>query len=251
MKAIDLKKVVSGKKSNENAEFQRALNAHGAKLLVDGQYGPKTRLAAAAFQKKQGFIGKGADGLPGPLTFKLLGLSQIKQPSVPAKAVTAAKAVIAKVTGANYEKQAEPAANYTRVWHRGALVNIRTRTLLSRAEEIYGKPFAITQGSYSKGVSASAGTHDGGGALDLSISGMDAYKMQLALRKAGFAAWVRTPAQGFSYHIHALAIGDRDMAWLARSQVKSYFIKRDGLARNGSDNTEHRWPTWVDRYRGK
>lgn len=37
--------------------------------VIDGIYGSRTRAAVAAFQRKQGWSGSGADGLMGPLTY--------------------------------------------------------------------------------------------------------------------------------------------------------------------------------------
>jgi hypothetical protein len=69
------------------------------------------------------------------------------------------------------------------------------------------------------------------------------------LRKVGFAAWHRTPAQGFVHHIHACAIGDREMAPLARQQVQSYFNGRNGLSGNGPDtNAPRPYPAWASKY---
>jgi hypothetical protein len=59
----------------------------------------------------------------------------------------------------------------------------------------------------------------------------------LALRKAGFAAWHRTPAQGpWPDHVHAVLIGHPDLAPAAQRQVTAYLNGRDGLADNGLDD---------------
>jgi hypothetical protein len=106
------------------------------------------------------------------------------------------------------------------------------------------------QGSYSTGVVASRGTHDGGGALDIASAGQsDADKtiMIKALRMAGFAAWNRFPPK-FVLHIHAIAIGDRDLAPLAATQVKDYFLHKDGLAGDGPDpdsEAGYPFPDWA------
>mgnify|MGYP001238726216 CR=1 FL=1 len=96
----------------------------------------------------------------------------------------------------------------------------------------------VTQGSYNRGgVAASAGTHDGGGVIDMRVIGLGAAErgaLVRALRQAGFAAWVRQPPT-FSWHIHAVAIGDPDLSRSARAQVAAYFRGRDGLARAGAD----------------
>lgn len=61
-----------GEHSDNVATMQAALNSYGAKLLVDGKFGPKTKDALSKFQKSQGLPGS---GVPGVKTFKLLGLS--------------------------------------------------------------------------------------------------------------------------------------------------------------------------------
>lgn len=53
---------------------QAAINkATGAKLTVDGQWGPKTRNAYTAWQLSLGFRGKDADGMPGKKSLAALG----------------------------------------------------------------------------------------------------------------------------------------------------------------------------------
>lgn len=53
---------------------QRALNAKaGARLTIDGVYGPSTRAAYAAWQRRQGLRGNDADGIPGLQTLTALG----------------------------------------------------------------------------------------------------------------------------------------------------------------------------------
>lgn len=97
----------------------------------------------------------------------------------------------------------------------------------------------VTQGSYSRSVKASAGTHDGGGALDLSVvglSGTQRARLVRALREAGFAAWLRLRGPAFKIdHVHALAIGDPDLPGAAARQVEAYFNGRDGLKGNRRD----------------
>jgi hypothetical protein len=145
----------------------------------------------------------------------------------------------------------EPAHDYARLTYGGKTVNVRTRAMLRLAAAWAGVDIILTQGSYNRGVAASAGTHDGGGCVDVDVSGWGSAKrasVVQALRKAGFAAWLRTPAQGFAYHIHASAIGDREMSGIAREQVQSYFNGRNGLASNGPTEGETHWPNWADKY---
>jgi phage-related protein len=92
---------------------------------------------------------------------------------------------------------------------------------------------SITQGEYSNG-SLSAGTHTGGGVIDIAAGPGD-YAMVSKLRAAGFAAWLRTPAEGFAYHIHAVLMNHPDLSPQARSQVASYLAGGNGLANGGPD----------------
>jgi hypothetical protein len=125
-------------------------------------------------------------------------------------------------------------------------VNVRTREMLQRAQFIMRNKFGhenfdfgVVQGSYSSAVSASGGTHDRGGALDIHTRTLprgtvdDAVK---ALRMAGFAAWSRGRGHdSFDPHIHAIAIGDRELSTAARNQVNEYFAGGDGLVGSSPD----------------
>jgi hypothetical protein len=114
-------------------------------------------------------------------------------------------------------------------------------------------PAYVTQGSYNRGgVSASAGTHDGGGAIDLNVAGLSSserHALVRALREAGFAAWLRKRPTFSMDHVHAIAIGDPDLPAGARSQVADYFAGRDGLA--GRRRDPHGGPVlkaWMARF---
>lgn len=126
-----------------------------------------------------------------------------------------------------------------KVLFRGFAFDPRTVEMIKWAEAKAGFRFRITQGSYSEGVAASAGTHDGGGAADFSVRLLlpaKRTKMLNALKDAGFAAWYRTKSDGFtSNHIHAIAIGCTDLAPLAKSQVSDYDKHRDGLKGHNFD----------------
>ncbi len=136
----------------------------------------------------------------------------------------------------------QPPDDYTRIWVNGEQFNARTIAMLDRAQVLYSGQGgiidfrrAITQGSYNAGaVAASFGTHDGGGAVDLSVRSPVDYsiltdeipRMIHALRIAGFAAWVREENElydGSVIHIHAIAIGDRELSEAARAQIDGRF----------------------------
>lgn len=155
-----------------------------------------------------------------------------------------------------------PGHNYDLVRFRGATMNKRTRQLLRRAERImrlhfehHGFRFEVTQGSYNDGrVSASGSTHDGGGALDIRTRGhrrkvVD--DMVRAMRMAGFAAWSRGRGHdNFAPHIHAIAIGDRELSRGAANQVGDFARGRSGLSAGGADPDAELGaapPRWAER----
>jgi hypothetical protein len=142
----------------------------------------------------------------------------------------------------------KPPDDYTRVDINGSILNQRTLAMLMHAQELYGGEiqltgYGVTQGSYSTGVSASFGTHDGGGAVDLSVLRQGTYTvlwddidpLLRALRAAGFAAWLREYGELYAdspIHIHAIAIGDRELSAAAAEQLTGpagYFRGYSGL----------------------
>jgi hypothetical protein len=142
----------------------------------------------------------------------------------------------------------KPPEDYTRVEVDGMTINQRTLAMLTHAQELYGgeleiNGYAITQGSYSSSVDASFGTHLGGGAVDLSVLRRDTYTVLWddieplirALRAAGFAAWLRDYGElhaASPIHIHAIAIGDRELSEPAQAQLTGeagYFHGYTGL----------------------
>src|SRR5690606_27496593 len=131
-------------------------------------------------------------------------------------------------------------------------VNERTKAMLKEAERKSGENLALTQGSYHPGNGNSAGTHDGGGVVDISIRGVsDVNGAVKALRQVGFAAWHRTPAQGFDHHIHAVAVSDTDMSPEAQAQVGDYYKGLNGLAGHGKDDgPKVKKVTWEQYKRG-
>ena len=145
-----------------------------------------------------------------------------------------------------------PPDDYTHVMQGYAEFNARTLAMLDHAQALYSAQggsadfrLAITQGSYNGGVEASFGTHDGGGAVDLSVRSRVDWSvledeidpMLAALRTAGFAAWLRAPDvlyPGSPIHIHAIAIGDAELSPAARDQIDGpfgYLRGYDGLPR--------------------
>ena len=148
----------------------------------------------------------------------------------------------------------KPPEDYARVLVNGEQLNDRTLAMLDHAQELFRAEgglinfrTAIMQGSYNPGgVAASFGTHDGGGAVDLSVRDLQNHQvmaaeiapMLRALRFAGFAAWLRDADvlyPGSPIHIHAIAIGDAELSDAAREQIDGtfgYLRGYDGLPRD-------------------
>lgn len=149
-----------------------------------------------------------------------------------------------------------PPEDYAKDTARGVTLNKRTLAMLVAAEGIYGKKIPLTQGSYNAGgVGASAGTHDGGGAIDVNLNGLSEEQINMlvkSLRMAGFAAWHRVPSEGpWAAHVHAIAIGDKEMSSGAADQVKAYFNGKNGLSGNGPDTSPdigRPIPEWAKQY---
>ena len=147
----------------------------------------------------------------------------------------------------------------TRVTWRGHTFDARTRDMLVELDRLAGPlvPIRPTQGSYSTGVEASAGTHSGGGACDLSAKDLTPGQIKVVVflaRRIGFAAWHRSPSEGpWPAHIHLIARGCPDLAPGARRQVEAYDKGLSGLASGRRD--KHRWlkapvTTWEEYDRG-
>lgn len=136
----------------------------------------------------------------------------------------------------------QPPELYDRLQLDFASVNLRTLAMLDHAQELYRAEGGIIhlrdsvmQGSYNPGrVAASFGTHDGGGALDISVREIgtgviltnEIKPLLRALRLAGFAAWLRDVDElykGSPIHIHAIAIGDAELSEAARGQIDGPF----------------------------
>ncbi|MCZ7375154.1 peptidoglycan-binding domain-containing protein [Micromonospora sp. WMMC250] len=198
---------------------------------VDGYFGTVTISAYAAYQRSLGYSGLAANGLPGTTSLTKLGQN--------------------RYTVGN------PIGPGGKVQRDGQVVNARTQAMLTEAQRLLGYALVLEQGSYNPGGDpTSAGTHDGGGVVDIAVTGMTAAKrtaVARALRQVGFAAWVRNPSQGdWPWHIHATAINDTDLSSQAQHQVGDYYLGLNGLANQGPDDGP-RIPirTWEQYQRGQ
>ena len=142
----------------------------------------------------------------------------------------------------------KPPDDYNRVEVNSWTINQRTLAMLIHTQELYGgeleiSGYAITQGSYHDNGAASFGTHLGGGVVDLSVLRRGTYTVLWddveplvhALRAAGFAAWLRQYGELYAdspIHIHAIAIGDKELSQPAQEQLTGaagYFRGYNGL----------------------
>lgn len=196
---------------------------------VDGYFGTETVKSYTRLQVSLGYHGLAANGIPGSASLTTLGSGRF---TVGHRIAPGAK-----------------------VQRNGYVVNTRTQAMLTEAERLLGRRLVLEQGSYNPGGDpTSAGTHDGGGVVDIAVDAMTAATRSAvvrALRQVGFAAWVRSPAQGdWPWHIHAAAISDTDLSSPAQHQVGDYYLGLNGLA-NGAPDDGPRVPirTWEEYLR--
>lgn len=253
MAAVDTAAFVEGSRGNQPSLgddpstklVQRALTAKGFRVLVDGRYSRDTTKAYAKYQRSIGYRGIDANGIPGTGSLARLGKGRFRIDNV-------------VEIGSRHDK------------YGSKRVNSRTKLMLTAADRAVPWKITVTQSSYcvlekAGCAKASAGTHDGGGAIDikaLSLSKTERWRTVQALRSVGFAAWLRVPSQCggcWPTHIHAVAIGDTDMwqkngKYTNRDQVGDYFVGRNGLAKHKADDTpaKYRVPfiTW-EQYTAK
>lgn len=140
--------------------------------------------------------------------------------------------------------------------YEGGLFDDRTLAMYHEVERLCaakGLQIFVAQGGFNAGgVAASAGTHDRA-AVDVSgsiLSPDERWTVVTAMRRVGFAAWIRTPAEGFAWHIHGVPING-DLSTAARAQVVQYSKHQNGLAGAGPDDgpTGYYDATW-EKYSG-
>jgi hypothetical protein len=113
-------------------------------------------------------------------------------------------------------------------WHGGRFTQ-RFRNTLEQAQKLAGTFINVIQGGFRPATSYS-GTSHRGDAIDTSWRS----SVLSGLRRAGVAAWHRTPAQGFSHHIHGVPLPGRGFpggsgVW----QAQDYLRGGNGLAAGG------------------
>ncbi|HEY5820779.1 MAG TPA: peptidoglycan-binding domain-containing protein [Propionibacteriaceae bacterium] len=236
MGAVDTAAFVEGYRGNQLALgddpstklVQQALTKKGFKVKADGRFTRETTAAYLKYQRSIGYRGIDANGIPGPESLTKLGKGRFTVTNI---------VQIGSRTDRYGSKR----------------VNTRTRLMLAAADRSVPWTITVTQGSYcvlekSGCAKASAGTHDGGGSIDINASSLtktQRWETVRALRSVGFAAWLRVPSQCggcWPTHIHAVAIGDTDMwqkngKYTNRDQVADYYVGRNGLSTHKADDT--------------
>jgi len=132
---------------------------------------------------------------------------------------------------------------YDRCRWRNYKFNYRTKAAVMELESRLGVPVTVLQGSYNAGaVGASGGTHDGGGAVDIMVWGLDPRVVENRARRIGFALWHRPKlvVNGkliWDEHYHGILMADKEMSPAAKWQIDEYLNTPggDGLTGNNAD----------------
>jgi hypothetical protein len=165
-----------------------------------------------------------------PLSF---GNINYGQQTAPGSYYSSTQGSVAAATGADTSIPPPLSTSSEVITYRGVKMTRAEKDRLLLAEKLAGRTLLIYQGGYSGVIAASASTHLED-ALDV---GPATPGVLNALRKAGFAAWIRTPAEGFDPHIHAVPLpgGGVRLSEQARAQVSSYEAGGTGLVQGGRD----------------
>lgn len=132
----------------------------------------------------------------------------------------------------------KPPPPFQKVTYNGALMDQKTKTFVQCLEKDLGYPLTILQGCYHPGVSQSAGTHDGGGVLDLAP--YDWGRKVTAARKRGGFYWHRLPIPGvWGEHIHGGIRNHGTLSDSAKAQQRDFDAHppRNGLASHAVDTS--------------
>lgn len=216
--------------------MQRQLRRRGIGVAVDGNFGAQTMAGYAAWQRRLGYSGLDASGIPGEASLRRLAGRRFR--------------VIRAVQPGD-----------RRVWS-GVTLNVRTIRMLRAAGRLLRRGCVLdaTKGSYTGPDRSSKATHAGGGAVDLSVRrrcGRPVRRVVRSLRRVGFAAWYRN-WRG-NRHIHAVAISDPDMAneiafpgWFdTREQVVDWAQRKNGLNGAVTGRMSRRLHTWESFQRSR
>lgn len=135
----------------------------------------------------------------------------------------------------------------SKIIYRGHTLDWQTADMLDIVERRLGGSISVIQGSYNSGVSASAGTHDKAGAVDVWPIGKTPAALIHQMRFVGFAAWERNPSQGpWPWHCHGIVCDMTGLSSGAANQVVYYRRGLNGLASHLKDDSPRiiPLPTW-------
>jgi hypothetical protein len=139
---------------------------------------------------------------------------------------------------------------FDKVTFRGRLMDNKTQAFLKAMEAKLGYDLTVVQGCYNAGgVSASAGTHDAGGVVDLVA--WDHQRKVRAARELGGFAWYRPDLPGvWGEHIHLGVRSHGRLSPAAKAQQADFDADpaRNGLAGNAVDRTWHPTPSVTFHY---
>lgn len=140
---------------------------------------------------------------------------------------------------------------FEHVFYHGKLMDRKTMQFLQAMEAELGYELTILQGCYNPGgVSASGGTHDGGGVIDLAPN--DHRRKVHVARKLGAFAWYRPTIPGvWNSHIHFGIRNHGRLSEAAQAQQRDYDgdPPRNGLADHAIDNLWHPNPPVTFEYK--
>lgn len=140
---------------------------------------------------------------------------------------------------------------FERVNFRGRTMDRKTQSFLEAMEQRLGYELTVVQGCYNAGgVAASAGTHDGGGVVDLVA--WDAKRKVRVARELGAFAWYRPDLPGvWGEHVHLGIRSHGRLSPAAKDQQAGFDADpaRNGLANNAVDRTWHPAPAVTFKYK--
>jgi hypothetical protein len=129
---------------------------------------------------------------------------------------------------------------FEKVTFRGRLMDRKTQAFLEAMEDRLGYELTVIQGSYTNANPESAGTHGGGGVVDLVA--WDHVRKVRAARELGAFAWYRpTLPEHWGEHIHLGIRNHGNLSGDAKDQQDDYDANppRNGLANHAQDDTFH------------
>lgn len=127
---------------------------------------------------------------------------------------------------------------FDRVWWSGIPITYRMSVINELCFDILGYRLPAYQGSWSTGVSPSAGTHAGSGAEDFGLGPDPEHEVWVLREHGGLMAYRRWSWQGdWPNHIHCLDLGDPHLSPAAYSQIhgfNGYLSGGDALYHSGT-----------------